>query len=80
MAEEKKEETPKLRVEMINEIVDKLEDILIEWQEKNNVSVWELDNVLLRLGYDLDHNKHLLMHATEDKSNVTFEGSKHLYT
>jgi len=81
MAKKKEEEEkPKLRVDMINDVVDKLEDILIDWQEKNNVSVWELDNVLLRLNYDLDHNKHVLMHSTEDKPNVDFKGSTHLYS
>jgi len=88
MAEKKKkeevvtheDEEPKLRVELINKIVDKLENIIIEWQEKNNVSIWELDNVLLRLHYDVQGHAHTLMHATDDKPNVEFKGSTHLYT
>jgi len=75
-----KDEYPELRVELINEVVDKLEDVLIKWQEENNVSIWELDVVLLRLHYDIDGNKHMLMHSNDDKSNVKFEGSTHLYS
>jgi len=76
---EVKDKGPELRVDLINDIVDKLEDMLIEWQEKHNVSIWELDNVILRLHYDIESNAHMLMHSTEDKSNVDFHGSKHIY-
>jgi len=74
-----KDEYPELRVDLINEVVDKLEDVLIKWQEDNNVSIWELDVVLLRLHYDIDGNKHMLMHSGDDKPNVEFKGSPHLY-
>lgn len=73
-------DTPELRVDLINEVVDKLENILIKWQEDNNVSIWELDNVLMRLHYDIEGNKHMLMHSGEDKPNVEFKGSTHLYS
>lgn len=76
MAEEEKE--PEFRTKIVNELTEKLEKMLFEGMEKHKMSIWETENVFLRLRFDIDEYKHTILHLNGGNT-PEFKGSTSIY-
>ena len=76
--EEKVEPEPAFRVKIVNDLTDKMEKMLFEGMEKSKMSIWEAENVFLRLRFDLDEYKHTILHVNGSDA-PEFKGTKSIY-
>jgi len=80
MAEEEKK--IEFRVDIVNALTEKLEKMLFDGMQEHKMSIWETENVFLRLRFDLDEYKHTIMHmnpANSDGPPPDFKGSSSMY-
>lgn len=77
-----KEKEPEFRVKIVNDLTEKMEKMLFDTMQKHKMSIWETENVFLRLRFDLDEYKHTIMHmnpANGDGPPPEFKGTSSIY-
>ena len=78
MDEKEKGPEPEFRVKLVNELTDKIENILFETMTKNKMSIWETESVFLRLRFDIDEYKHTILHLNGGNT-PEFKGTSSIY-
>jgi len=76
---DEEEKEPEFRVKIVGELTAKLEKVLFDGMTEHKMSIWETEGVFLRLRFDLDEYKHMILHKSADDSIPEFKGTKSIY-
>ncbi len=80
MPDEKEEDIPQPRLTIIDGIYDKVDAVLSDEAEKHNLTLMEMEILMLYLNKKLEHQELMTLMAHEQDSTKDFKGTTSLYS
>lgn len=77
---DEKEELPQPRLDVIDKIYDKVDTVLSEEAEKNNLSLMEMEILMLYINKKLEHQELITLIAHDQDTTQSYKGTTDLYS
>lgn len=80
MPDEEKEQLPQPRLDIIDKIYEKIDNVLAYEAEKHNLTLMEMEILMLYINKKLEHQELLTLIAHDQESSHDFKGTTELYS